>query len=83
MKKLRLTILTLICLSSAACAEGGTRLVGASQGGGQYSAIMSTAPGASDRVIRNANNCPPDVAEAVWSAGSALVGYRCVTPSAN
>ncbi len=83
MKQLRLTVLTLIYLSSAVCAEGETRLAGASQAGGQYSAIMSTARGASDRVIQNANNCAPDVAEAVWGADSTLVGYRCVTPGAN
>ncbi len=35
------------------------------------------------RVIHNANDCAPDRAEPVWGAGSALVGYACVTPSAN
>jgi hypothetical protein len=34
-------------------------------------------------ITQNANDCPPDRAEAVWGAGSALVGYTCVTPSAN
>jgi hypothetical protein len=82
MKALQLTTLTLICLSSAACAEEGTRFAGGPSGGGQYSAMMS-APRGYDRVIQNANNCAPDRAEAVWGAGSALAGYRCVTPSAN
>lgn len=35
------------------------------------------------RVIHNANDCAPDRAEAVWGPGQALVGYACVTPSAN
>ena len=77
MKKIQTIFVALCCLSSAACAQSEPRLVGENPpGNGRYSAI-------SNGIVQNANVCPPDRAEAVWGAGSALLGYRCITPSAN
>ena len=39
------------------------------------------APGA--RVLDNANECGADAAEPTWSRDGRLLGYLCVTPSAN
>jgi len=50
---------------------------------GQSFDANESAPNATGHVIRNANDCPPDRAEPVWGANSALAGYSCVTPSAN
>ena len=77
--------LILVCLSSAAYAQGGSNIGSApSLEWRQYSTITSTKDTrTSARITQNANDCPPDRAEAVWGAGSVLVGYTCVTPSAN
>lgn len=34
-------------------------------------------------VLHTANQCPPDHPEPVWGANSELLGYSCVTASAN
>jgi hypothetical protein len=88
MKNIVLAAILLTCLSSAADARGGYPSAGApsapSPDRRDYTAIaptQETAP--SNGITRNANDCPPDHAEAVWGADSALLGYTCVTPSAN
>jgi hypothetical protein len=83
MKKMQMVFVALLCLSSAACAQSGPRFAGGnSLSGGAYSA-MAPSNATPSGVVQNANLCPPDVAEAVWGAGSAPLGYRCVRPSAN
>jgi hypothetical protein len=42
---------------------------------------ISGAPGVG--VFPNANECEPNTAEPAWSGDGRLLGYRCVTPSAN
>ena len=39
------------------------------------------SPGAD--VLHNANECGADAAEPTWSRDGRLLGYLCVTPSAN
>jgi len=79
MKQLHLTLLALLCLSSAAYAQGAPSLAGAaaSSDNRQYSAIAPIGQGISDRIVQNANNCAPDRARAVWGANSTLLGYSC------
>jgi len=86
MKNFQVAAILALCLSSQAFAQSAPlhrhhrhapALVGE-----QYSAIMPSAP-AAPGIIHNANDCAPDRAEAVWGAGSALLGYSCVTPTAN
>jgi hypothetical protein len=87
MSKLPLAVIMALCLSSQAFAETAPshrhhRRAPPAPLAEKYSAIMpiaSAAPG----ITRNANECAPDVAEAKWGAGGALLGYSCVTPSAN
>jgi hypothetical protein len=73
MKALHLTIFTLLCLASAACAQGGPNVASA---GGQP-AYMALAPEATPHLFQNANSCAGDHAEAVWGAGNSLAGYSC------
>jgi hypothetical protein len=86
MKKIKLAALMVLCFSSAAFAQSAPHhrhhRRAPAPVGDQYSAIAPSPPMASG-VTRNANDCAPDRAEAVWGAGSALVGYSCVTPNAN
>jgi len=88
MKKLQLAAIVLLCLSSTAFAQSAPyhrhhrRAPPPAPVSDQYSAMMPSAPSASG-ITHNANDCAPDRAEAVWGAGSALVGYSCVTPNAN
>ena len=78
MKRLPLTLLALLCLSSAAYAQSDARLAAAaSSDNRQYSAIASIEQATSDRNIGNANDCAPDRARPVWGANSALLGYSC------
>ncbi len=78
MKQLRLTIVALLWLSSAAYGGSGNCLAAAtSPGGGQRPAIDSTDPRPSGHIVQNANECAPDQAEAVWGAHTNLLGYSC------
>jgi hypothetical protein len=86
MKKLQFAVIMALYLSSQAFAQSAPlhrhHRHAPAPISGQYSAIVPSAP-AAPGIIRNANDCAPDRAEAVWGAGSALLGYSCVTPSAN
>jgi hypothetical protein len=84
-----LTLFAIFFLSSAACAQDqpGSRHRHLDSG---YSAISHEnfdvgTPGepAHGRIIQIAPNCGPDRAEAVWGAGSSLLGYSCVVQGAN
>jgi hypothetical protein len=79
MRQLQFVIVALMCFSSAAIAQNAP----AWPGGAQRSAIAFAGTRASHRVVRDANDCAPDRATAVWGANSALLGYSCATPSAN
>jgi hypothetical protein len=84
MKSFRTVLAALLCLSSAAFAQGRPHLPNTqSQSADPYIALAPQGFQSSERITHIANDCPPDRAEAVWGAGSALLGYRCVTPSAN
>jgi hypothetical protein len=54
-------------------------------GGGPtpYWASPWYSPNGHPRVVRDPNECPPQIAKPVWAAGGALAGYSCNTPSAN
>jgi hypothetical protein len=84
MKKLHLVLIALAGLASAAHAQSGLPSAGlAAPGGGQQAVMEAMAPQTSGPIVRNANDCPPDRPEAVWGANGVLLGYACVTPSAN
>jgi hypothetical protein len=88
MKKSLFVCLALLCAPAAAAnAQGDRNDYGRSSFDNRYSAQNSqsayTGLQGYDRVIHNANDCAPDRAEPVWGAGSAPIGYACVTPSAN
>jgi hypothetical protein len=77
MKYSCVAIVALLSLSSAAWAETGTNPPPASrQAIAQADALgMSNNPATGYR--RNANNCAPDLARAVWGPREALLGYAC------
>ncbi len=78
MKQLRLTIVALFWFSSAACAVSGSCLAAtALWSGAQNPSIDSTVPSLPGHIVRNANECAPDQAEAVWGAHANLLGYSC------
>jgi hypothetical protein len=78
MKQLRLTIVALFWLSTAAYGGSGNCLAAAtSPAVGQHPAIDSTDPRPSGHIVQNANECAPDQAEAVWGDRSNLLGYSC------
>jgi hypothetical protein len=78
MKVLQLSIVALFLISSAAWAQSSPRFAdSASPGYGPYPAYSATGPGVSSRIVRNANDCAPDHADAVWDANSSLIGYSC------
>jgi hypothetical protein len=84
MKIFRTALVALVCLSTAAFAQGRHHLPNTqSQSADPYVALAPQNFQSSERITHNANDCPPDRAEAVWGAGSALLGYTCVTPNAN
>jgi len=41
------------------------------------------SPRTNGQIVGNAAACAPDSAEPVWDGNSALLGYSCVTASAN
>ncbi|MGO9773232.1 MAG: hypothetical protein ACLPSW_27540 [Roseiarcus sp.] len=69
MKGRHLTIFAVLCLSSAACAQGGPNVANTG-----YTAL---APEATPHVFQSANSCAGDHAEAVWGPGNSLAGYSC------
>ena len=78
MRKIQL-IIALTFLSSAALAQTAPR----TDGGAWHPTFAWTGTRSSEHITHNANDCPPDRPEAVWGANGALLGYSCVTPSAN
>jgi hypothetical protein len=79
MRERLFVIAALVCFSSAAIAQDGSAWPGAAR---SFTAL-SVGASASGRVLRNANDCAPDRATAVWDANEALLGYACSTRSAN
>jgi hypothetical protein len=78
MKPFYLALIALLCASSVACAQSDPRAYGARpQRDGQYPAVSSPGLPPLGRIVRNANDCAPDRAEAVWGAGNAATGYAC------
>lgn len=79
MKRFHLT-LVLVCLSSAACAQGGPRVATTeAAGANQLAGYSSQGPVTANDVVRSANSCAPDQAAAVWGPGQSLMGYTCWT----
>ena len=80
MKRLQLTIATLLTVSSATYAQSETSRLALDLIGSGLDRRLSARlaePGALDRIVRNANECAPDRAEPVWGAEAALLGYAC------
>jgi hypothetical protein len=48
-----------------------------------HSLAHDIGPQASDRIIRNANECTPDVAAPVWGRNATLLGYSCSAANVN
>lgn len=83
MKRVSLAIVALLCASSIAWAQNEPRAYGAaSQRDSQYPAPVYSGLPPLGHVVRNANDCAPGRAEAVWGAGNAAAGYAC-SDSAN
>ncbi len=79
MRNLHLSLL-LVCLSSAACAESGPKVVAAnSPGANQVAGYSSLGPVTANHVVASANSCAPDQAAAVFGPGQSLAGYTCFT----
>jgi hypothetical protein len=85
-----LTISALLLASTVPDAQSGLTFAdGPSSYNRRYSATVHQyfdAPmrgQAYDRIFYNENDCAPDRATPDWGAGSALLGYSCVAPSAN
>jgi hypothetical protein len=84
MRTLRLAIVAAMAVHSTARAQ--TRPTDAHRAF-TSEAIHSVTPdiraGAADRITRNASECAPDVADAVWDGNGNVLGYSCHSPSAN
>jgi hypothetical protein len=80
MRQVCLSVLAVLSLASAACAQGDVRP--ASSDAGRYPAVTSYGLPPLGRVVHNANDCPPGRAEALWGAGAMPAGYAC-SDSAN
>ena len=82
MKRFCLAIAAVLCASSIAYAQNEPRAYGAAQRDSQYPAPTYSGLPPLGHVVRNANDCAPSHAEAVWGAGNAAAGYAC-SDSAN
>jgi hypothetical protein len=81
MNRLQLAIITFLILHPAAHAQSGPHPTDAATGQldrGRYSAYLLSSPRSIERTVKNANDCAPDRASAVWSPTSALAGYACL-----
>ncbi len=78
MRQLQSAIVAISWLAAAVCAQGGSCLAAAASPDSEpHSIIMSTGPWAYGHIVRNANQCAPDQAKAVWGPDSSLLGYAC------
>jgi hypothetical protein len=84
MTKVRLIAALLLSVCYAADANSGPREAGddwAAQYRAQESAVAPFSPAGG--LVWSGNDCPPDRAVRVWGGRSGLLGYKCVTQSAN
>ena len=78
MRQSYLTIAALLCVSSVAFAQSDPRAAGAAPSGDQrYPVVASAGLQPARRIVRNANDCAPDRARAVWGASPTPIGYAC------
>jgi hypothetical protein len=85
MKRVQLAMVPILILCSAAHAQSGSSPTDSAtdqSNRGRYTAQRLSTPRDLDRTVRNANDCAPDRASAVWSSTSALVGYACLNAGA-
>ena len=77
MKRMCIPAFALMSVSSAAFAEsaGNPSPISHAEVDRAAAATMSLYP--ADHYVRNANNCGPEVARAVWGSNGALLGYAC------
>jgi hypothetical protein len=86
MRTLQLGIVAVLAIHSTAYAQIGTSPTAADRAFTShfmYSLIPGIGPKTSGRIVRNANECAPDVASAVWGRNASLLGYSCNAASAN
>ena len=86
MNKVKLIAATVLCVCSAAIAEGAPLPPHSGADAGfraQRSMVAPLAAGATRGLTLSPNECAPDQAEPIWGGRSGLLGYICVAPSAN
>ncbi|MGA2041977.1 MAG: hypothetical protein ABSG83_01260 [Roseiarcus sp.] len=84
MRTLQLTIVALLAIHAAAHAQTSpTAADRAFTSRFMDSFTPGKGPQSSDRIVRDANGCAPDVASAVWGRNGSLLGYSCTAASAN
>jgi hypothetical protein len=79
MKPVRLSLLLLLALSSAACAQGrGPTSPSAALTQKQIAALAtSLGPTNSSHLVQNSAECAPDAAAIVWGPNQEALGYSC------
>ena len=64
-----------LCMSSAALAQNDVRAPSPSDE--QHPVVASAGSQPFAWIVRNANDCAPDRAQAVWGASATPIGYAC------
>jgi hypothetical protein len=86
MRTLQLAIVAALAVHSTAYAQMETRPTAADRAFRSqaiYSMTPNLGPKTADRILRNANECAPGAADAVWDGNANLLGYSCHSASAN
>jgi hypothetical protein len=81
MKRISVTILTLLSLSSAALAQGWSNTDPVSQQDIARADRVSMHHDPSSHYVRNANDCGMELSRAVWGPNEVLLGYACYSNS--
>jgi hypothetical protein len=86
MTKVRLIAALLLCVCYTGDAESATRVVQddlTARYQAQYPTMAPFTTRSASGLFQSGNECGPDRAAPVWGAQSGLLGYSCVSPSAN
>jgi hypothetical protein len=78
MQTLRLAIIAALAIHSTAYAQIGTNPIAADEAFASremHSPAEGMEPRAFNRIVRNANEWAPDVANPVWGGNASLLGY--------
>ncbi len=77
MNRMCIAVFAVMSVSSAALAQSAVNPPQVSHGEIERAAAMSMSLYPADHYVRNANNCGPEMARAVWGPNGALLGYAC------